>query len=177
MTRIAEFLDAGGAGPVQKSKANGHYKPPVESKMTSREAVAAAKKAGMQIVSVKKLEGCRDLGRYASEIGVVKVGRAYLLYTAEHLRQAIDQCDVVSAKLKEPEAQANLLGVKDHFLEKLLDAANSMIKSAHVDASDGAHAAIPVGSFPIRQASVPANAVQVNIGVQAANPPDTNNEC
>jgi len=144
MTRIAEFLDAGG-GPVEKPRSNGHYNPPPIPAVSTKQAIAAAKQLGLQAVSVRRFKAYKDLGRYAKELGVLAIGRANILLASEQIQALMAKCDQVYAKLEDPVVQASLLATQDHLLDKYIAGANHLIKSANSDGTDGAHAAVPVG--------------------------------
>lgn len=137
--------------------------------MTQEEAEAAAKRAGFTIVKARKLAGQKELGEFITQQGVVKIGRSMLAFSAENLANSIEQCDELLEKLEDPESRASLMQTKQHLQQSYIKVAESLIKSAEVDASDGADAGVLANSFAPRQSVVPAVAVQINNGSKKEN--------
>lgn len=129
-----------------------------------RQAKAAAKALGLSVVKIARLGASKELGAFISQLGVVKIGRTMLATTAEQLQETIVQCDkFLESDDTDPELRAQVIQTKKELLGQYITVANSMIKSAQVDASDGADAALPTLPFMPGAVVVPAHQAQVNI--------------
>lgn len=140
------------------------------SAISNKQAETAAKALGFSVVKVKRLAASKDLGTYISQLGVVKIGRTMLAFTAEQLQDTIEQCNKFLADDSDPELRAQVIQTKKELLGQYITVANSMIKSAQVDASDGADAAIPSTPFLPGQIVIPAQNAQLNIGLGLKSP-------
>jgi hypothetical protein len=141
------------------------------SRITAKEAESAAKALGLSVVKVRRLSASRELGTFISQLGAVKIGRTMLAMTAEQLTDTIEQCDKLLADGElDPELRASVITTKKELLSQYIQVANSLIKSATVDASDGADAAIPNLPFLPGQVVIPATNAQVNIAMGPKTP-------
>lgn len=136
------------------------------SAISKRQAEAAARALGLSVVKIKRLAASKELGAWVSQLGVVKIGRTMLAMTADQLQETIAQCDKFLAEEgTDPELRAQVIQTKKELLGQYITVANSMIKSAQVDASDGADASLSAMPFMPGQIVIPATNAQVNLGL------------
>lgn len=125
--------------------------------MTSREAQAAATRAGFICVRAERIEGAAVLGQYATELGPLKLARSWYVMAASEVQDAIVQCNNALAKNPEPDVENALLALKKGFIGDILLSARGMADSVKLDTAP------PAPPEPLRQAAFAPN-IQVNIG-------------
>lgn len=140
-------------------------------KRISEKAVKnALKKAGMPAIEPAMIRAAAIVGAFVKQEGAIKTARANLVFTEDQLKRGVIQCDEAIACEVDPKRKALLIRVKLDFIHELNRHAEIMMKSAQIDATDGADAAQSIVPFGIGQVVIPQTNTQVNIDVQAKTP-------
>lgn len=139
--------------------------------ITVEDAERSAKRAGMMTVKVSRIKGCKELGDYLSQIGVLSYGRALLAFTAEHARKTLEECDKIRRKITDPNAQAALLSTKESVQGQLIKAAHELIESVKVNSTLWNGEVSNGKSFIPGRPAFPQTAVQLNVNVGGSTPP------
>lgn len=118
----------------------------------------------MLLIQGDRLQACKELGDYVSSLGVVPLGRSFLLFSAQHCVSALEECDKLLSKGgMEPEVLAALVGAKKDLVELTIKASTEMIRSAQIQADVEKERGNPKPMLAPRQTAVPTAPVQVNV--------------
>lgn len=134
--------------------------------MTVDQAERAARAAGMITLKIRKVKATSLVGDYLTQIGVLSYGRALLAFTSEQAKLTMERCQkLMSKKGVSAETQLSLMQMNAELIDKLNKSADSIVKSASVDASRGANENPPNKSFHPMQPVVPIMAAKVDVHV------------
>lgn len=127
--------------------------------MTNEEAQAAAVRAGFICVRADRIEGAAALGQYATELGPLKLSRAWYVMATSEVQNTMAQLDTALSRNPEPEVEGALLALKKGLIGDVLLAARGMADSCKIDT------ATPAPPEQLRPAGFGPN-VQIVVGPQ-----------
>lgn len=138
------------------------FLPPKESRITQKQADRAIKRAGLIGVKASKIKGLSDLGKYAEQVGMFRLGAGFLVGTMSQAQALYAESVRQVGQIKDnPEIVMRHLELQDSVLGKYMQAASLYLKAGDKpeSSSNSAPTQMP---FPPNTPIAPHTAIQIN---------------